>query len=387
MSTEATQKDMFADFDDVFSDEEMADLEKTERIQYITDLLDELKVPKDRFVAYLLKNYQTDKLEQLTVEQLEIVLEHAREVKRKEIEKSASKKQDEAVAAKAEEVAPPSEAPKPQPVPVIRIQPGIKGIEPRLCEIGKIKIGEIALINGKRIPKKLNHFVVTTVDRDDGGNLIQDAEVMKIVGHEPKELGVYLCFDEPDLNIPTFFTYYTASRLHCYGDGEHAWRWDEQNERSIVDCNIETCPFFKEKKCRPYGKMSVILHAAQRIGGVYVFRTSSWNTIRQIKSSMALIRTFTGGVLAGIPLTMRIQAMPVQPKDVGKMLRIQTVNIEFPGTMDDLQKISGAEITRRLNAGMNMKKIEEASIPALEAALNREVEEGKEELDEEHEES
>ena len=363
------------DFVDIEDDADEA--ERTERILFITKLLEELQVPKDTFTGYLLKNYGLDKLEKLSVEQLEQVLNHAQEVKKKRNEPPKDVKQKEAK---------PGEPPRPQPLPIIRIQPGIKGVEPRLCEIGKIKIGEIEIRNGKRIPKKLNHFVITGLERDNENMLIPDTDVMSIVGEQSKELGVYLCYDDPDLNIPTFFTHYTASRLHCYGDGVHALRWTENNERTPVPCNIETCPFFLEKKCRPYGKMSVILHAAQRIGGVYVFRTSSWNTIRQIKSSMAIIRTFTGGVLAGIPLTLRIVTMPVQPKDVGKMMKIQTVNLEFAGTLADLKETADVEITRRVNTKMDMRKIEELSKPQLEAALNTEIKEATEELVEEREE-
>ena len=76
----------------------------------------------------------------------------------------------------------------------------IKGMIPALPERGKIKIGRKGRMvtskqgNEFQPPQKLNHFIVTTLERAEDGNFIRDEEIHKIIGDEPKKIPVRLLY-------------------------------------------------------------------------------------------------------------------------------------------------------------------------------------------------
>lgn len=210
----------------------------------------------------------------------------------------------------------------------------IKGMQPALKEIGKIKIGrkgEKKTGTGYRLPEKFDHFEITTVLRDQNGNLIPDT-IMKQLGESPKELSVMLLYNDPTLNFTTRYNEYKGGKCMCQGDGVDA----RTIEGEKIECNPDTCPKFQQKKCKPNGILSVILTDSPRLGGVYKFRTTSYNSIRSILSSLFFIRSLTGGVLAMIPLKLTVTPQTVQPRDSQTAQTIYVVNIEFAGTAQQL---------------------------------------------------
>lgn len=263
---------------------------------------------------------------------------------------------------------------------------GISQLQPRLCEIGKIKIGELSerrTTGGRRLPRKLDHFVITSLLRDEEGDLLLDEEMNKKIGENCRELDIYLAYDSPELNMPTFYGYFTQSKLRCMGDGVTALRTKEEGDKEEIVCNPKTCEAFKQKQCKPYGRLSVILSSADRVGGAYIFRTTSWNTLRNILTSMAFIRTITGGVLAGVQLCMKLVAMQVQPKNLGHTVRIYTVNIEYKGGMEQLKGVAEQEIKRRIQMGTNMKQIEAEDSKEIAERVREEAEERAAEISQE----
>lgn len=257
----------------------------------------------------------------------------------------------------------------------------IQSLTPRLAEVGKIKIGgksEKKTGRGFLLPEKYDHFEIATLMKDAEGRLVMDDEMNKVIGEGCKALDIYLCYDDPTMNMPTFYSWFVKSKLVCMGNGEKAMRTQEDGSKKECECNPKLCVAYKEKRCKPYGRLSVILASANRIGGTYIFRTTSWNTIRNVLSSMAFIRTITGGVLAGIPLRMTLLPMTVNPHDVGHNVKIYVVNIEFSGKMDDLKQSAAIEVERRMQLGMNMKSIEAADTGFIKSHV---VEEAEEEAD------
>ena len=262
----------------------------------------------------------------------------------------------------------------------------IQSLTPRLAEVGKIKIGgksERKTGTGFLLPEKYDHFEIATLMKDAEGRLVMDDEMNKVIGEGCKALDIYLCYDDPTMNMPTFYSWFVKSKLVCMGNGENAMRTQEDGSKEERECNPKQCAAYKEKRCKPYGRLSVILASANRIGGTYIFRTTSWNTIRNVLSSMAFIRTITGGVLAGIPLRMTLLPMTVNPHDVGHNVKIYVVNIEFSGKMDDLKQSAAIEVERRMQLGMNMKSIEAADTGFIKSHVVEEAEEEAEDIAEE----
>ena len=261
----------------------------------------------------------------------------------------------------------------------------IRGLIPRLAETGKIKIGTLSdkIVSGRRLPKKLDHFVVTSLLRDENGDLMIDEEMAKKIGNSCQELPIYLCYDDPSLNFTTFYGYFTQSRLRCMGNGITASRTLESGDKEEIACNPKTCEAYKNKQCKPYGRLSVILADASRVGGCHILRTTSWNSIRNILTSMAFIKTITGGIIAGIKLKLTLIPMQVQPRDLGRTVKIYTVNIEYGGSWDQLKDVAAKEMQRRVQLGTNMKQIESGDREMIAEQVKTEAEEQAAEISQE----
>ena len=245
---------------------------------------------------------------------------------------------------------------------------------PRLAEIGKIKIGgkgkEISTQKGKkmRVPEKYDHFVITSNVRDDAtGDFIPDRETMKRIAEmtdqDPerlKRLPVVLLFDEPSMNFQTRYSCYTGNSPWCVGDGTRALRRIGNGKLQEVECPCErSFPDYRGKeKCKIYGRLAVVLRGVERIGGCWMFRTTSWNSCKNILSSMHLIRQITGGILAGIPLEMTISPKTVVTPD-GVQRTVWVVNLEFPGSWEQLAEMGLAIHRKRLEYRIKAEVLEE----------------------------
>ena len=154
----------------------------------------------------------------------------------------------------------------------------IKNLVPRLAERGKIKIGERGEIKtsqqGKQFsqPKKLDHFVVTTMQRDAAGRMLPYLELMRKLapqGGKLKELPVMLLYNDPDINFQTRYACYTGNRLWCCGDGEGAQRLGEDGKYQAIPCpclRLEA-NYGGKDRCKPNGTLQVLLQGVDRIGG------------------------------------------------------------------------------------------------------------------------
>ena len=261
----------------------------------------------------------------------------------------------------------------------------IRGMTPRLAEVGKIKIGEKSkkMVRGHLPPKKWDHFKIATLLKDDAGRLEMDDNMNEIIGEKCTSLDIVLCYDDLAMNMSSSYAWFAQSKLVCMGNGQTAMRRKEDGSEEEIICNPKECSAYKGKKCNPYGRLSVILTSANRIGGVYVLRTRGWNTIRNVLSSMAFIRKEAGEVLAGLPLRMTLLPMTVAPRDLAYNVKIYAVNIEYPGTLSELKQAGEKEMERRLKLGINMKQTEERYRESVKARMKEEAEEDAKDIAEE----
>ena len=253
----------------------------------------------------------------------------------------------------------------------------IKNLVPRLAERGKVKIGEKGEVKtsqqGKQFsqPKKLDHFVVTTMQRDAAGRLLPDLELMRKLapqGGKLKELPVMLLYNDPDVNFQTRYSCYIGNRLWCCGDGEGAQRLEQDGKYQPVPCpclRLEA-NYGGKDRCKPNGTLQVLLQGVDRIGGVWKFRTTSWNSVNSIMSSLKLIQAITGGVLAGIPLKLVLSPKTVTIPGTGQNMIVYVVSLEFPGTEQELAKIGYDIAKRRADHKAKMDMIEAEARKALE---------------------
>ena len=261
-------------------------------------------------------------------------------------------------------------------------QPGmmIKNLHPALTERGKIKIGMKGetrkASSGKsyQLPQKLDHFLVTTLFRDDTGNFKVDKEIMDKLGEKPTTIPIQLLYDDPNLNLQTRYAVYTGRQLWCSGDGETALRLKQgQRAREGVRCICERQdPSYEgQDRCKINGTLSVIIDGVPQIGGVWKFRTTSYNTVVGLMSSLALIRRMTGGILAGIPLQLTLSPKTVTSPADGKVQTVFVVGIEYHGTADELQAIGYDTANKNAIHAVKIETLEQEARKLLAAPADK----------------
>lgn len=255
----------------------------------------------------------------------------------------------------------------------------IKNLIPRLAERGRIKIGEKGEMKtsaqGKQFaqPKKLDHIVITTMQRDAAGRLMPDTDLMAQInpgGDKLIEIPVRLLYDDVDLNFYTRYACYKGSRCWCSGDGECASRLTGENgnyQPVACPCERQDPMYQGQDKCKTLGTLSVLIEGVNRVGGVWSFRTTSFNSVNAILSSMALIKAITGGPLSGIPLMLVLSPKTVTIPTTGKPMVVFVMSIEYRGPESELANLGYERARQRVEHKIRMDLIEESARKLLVA--------------------
>ena len=250
----------------------------------------------------------------------------------------------------------------------------VKGLNLSLNEIGKIKIGRKGQSrtsgNGKtfRLPEKLDHFVITTNERDNKDDFIEDSEIMSKLGDNPKRIPIKLLYNTLETNFQTRYASYKGTTLDCFGDGESFY----QNKNGKFEpCNLDYAlkriqPEYTGKdKMKLNGTLSCIIEGVETIGGVWKFRTTGYNSVNSIISSLLLIQQIAGGQLAGIPLDL-VLSPKMGTTPTGASVKIYVVSIEYKGSVESLQKVAYNRMLTDQTHKVNVQQIEENAIKLLQ---------------------
>lgn len=251
----------------------------------------------------------------------------------------------------------------------------IRNIIPRLPERGHIKIGGLgkeqtsAKGGTYRMPVKLDHFRITTLERGEDGNFVIDRELHDKLGlgDTPTEIPIRLLYDDPDLSFPTRYACYVGKTLWCSGDGEMAQRRSaDPTKPPLPEPLTVTCPCNRQDpaykgadKCKMNGRLSAIIDGAGSVGGVWVLRTTSYNSVTGIQSSLDFLRHVTGGILANLPLVLRLQPkQAVSPVD-GKPVLVYVVSVEYAGQVSELMQAGHQIALDRAHTHLSIEHIED----------------------------
>lgn len=225
----------------------------------------------------------------------------------------------------------------------------VKNLIPALPEHGKIKAGrkgkEVMSEGGKkfRLPEKLDHYLITTTERDAEGDYLIDTRLMQslkdsgeaIVNKAGEITGIpiRLLYNDIDLNCPTRYAKYKGVRCVCSGDGETA--------KTILGQAVKCpCPDLDAGSCKINGKLFCLIEGTEILGACHVLRTTSINTVKSLLGSMAFIRAATGGLLAFLPLHLMLMPRSTVIPSTGAPTTIYVSSIVFRGAVDNLQRLA-----------------------------------------------
>lgn len=228
----------------------------------------------------------------------------------------------------------------------------------RVVEIGKIKIGGLGETrtsnSGKtwRLPAKYDHFLVTTLNRKENGDLIVDDKLMAQLKGEygdsdgkVRVLPVQVLSDDIDDVLQSSYLFYSGKKLAARSDGKVLTRWIDFDKNQWLPEPVDE-PWTDEWKNRAdrngnkVFKLNTIFNCVitasdAKWGGIYRFRTTSQITSEQLVSTLLALKDLTGGVLRGLPLRLAVRPMRVNPKNAkGEAVAstIYVVHVELHGS-------------------------------------------------------
>lgn len=186
----------------------------------------------------------------------------------------------------------------------------IKGLAITPPVIGRISIGRVVEKNGKRLPEKDDQFTLTSQLQNRDGWILHplDETLRKAANGKLRALPVRLLFNDPVLNLRAAYTLFDreTGRAVCVGDGQRCRRLTE-GDMVTLDCpGADTCHFGQERGCRPYARFNVVIGDEDELGS-FIFRTSSYNSIRTLCARLHYYHAASGGHLASLPLELRLR--------------------------------------------------------------------------------
>jgi hypothetical protein len=230
--------------------------------------------------------------------------------------------------------------------------------------IGRISIGRVGEKNGKRLPEKDDQFTITTqVQNRDGWLLHPYDEKFRQLneGGKLRSIPVRLLFNDPDLNLRVQYTLFDREdgRPFCAGNGETC--------RRVVDNGIETMPCpspdscsFGGKLCKPYGRLNVLIGDDDALG-TFIFRTTSFNSIRTLAARMHYFKAVSGGLLADLPLELRLRGKSTTQSHRSAIYYVDLV-VQSGMSLEDAIAQAREAAARKKAAGFDQQALDESAL-------------------------
>ena len=177
----------------------------------------------------------------------------------------------------------------------------IKGLTDRPAafpEIGRIRKG--APKEPDKPGKDLKYFRVEFDDEEKKATAI----FKNTYGDEPSELNILLPFNSVDENFDAWREAYVAGGLVHRCDGERVWyEIDPESGEQLVVNRIPEEQCDRSTKCKPTGRLKVLIPELQRLAYLTVLTGSTHDVMNISRQLEALLQI--NGKLAGVPLKLR----------------------------------------------------------------------------------
>jgi len=122
-------------------------------------------------------------------------------------------------------------------------------------------------------------------------------------------------------------------------------------------------------KCKPNGSLGMQLPYKKSSVGIYRFRTTSVESIQSLLTVQSAILMRTGGVLAGIPLRLRLY--PATDNTPGGASKSWKVTLDLPpGGWDEVDESTREIVRARATSRLSMKAIEAQTRRQMKALMD-----------------
>ncbi|WP_250478847.1 MULTISPECIES: phage capsid protein [unclassified Caballeronia] len=186
----------------------------------------------------------------------------------------------------------------------------LKGLSITPPVIGRISIGRVVEKNGKRLPEKDDQFTLTTQVQQRGEWILHplNESLRKATSGKLRSIPVRFLFNDPGLNLRAEYSLFdpNSGRPVCVGNGETCRRTVGARIEPLPCPSPEGCTFGQAGHCKPYGRLNVTIGDEDELGS-FIFRTTSFNSIRTLAARLHYFSAVSGNLLACLPLELKLR--------------------------------------------------------------------------------
>jgi hypothetical protein len=186
----------------------------------------------------------------------------------------------------------------------------LKGLAITPPVVGRISIGRIVERAGKRLPEKDDQFTLTTQVQQRGEWLLHpmNEQLHKATSGKLRAIPVRVLFNAPDLNLRADYSLFDrdTGRPVCVGDGQTCKRATDKGIETLPCASPDGCTFGQQGGCKPYARLNVLIGDEDEMGS-FVFRTTSFNSIRTLAARLHYFAAVSGNLLACLPLELKLR--------------------------------------------------------------------------------
>lgn len=186
----------------------------------------------------------------------------------------------------------------------------LKGLSITPPVIGRISIGRVVERNGKRLPEKDDQFTLTTQVQNRDGWMLHplNEQLRRANTGKLRSIPVRFLFGDPDLNLRAEYSLFDreTGRPQCVGNGETCRRAGDGRIESLPCPSPDGCAFGQTGNCKPYGRLNVLIGDEDEMGS-FIFRTTSYNSIRTLAARLHYFSAVSGNLLACLPLELKLR--------------------------------------------------------------------------------
>ncbi len=278
----------------------------------------------------------------------------------------------------------------------------IKGLAITPPILGRISIGRVVEKNGKRLPEKDDQFTITTQIQHKDGWLLHpfDEYLRQNNSHAASQssannpngklrsIPVRMLFDDPELNLRAEYSLFdrTTGRPICVGNGERCQRRTADGMQQLPCPSPSLCEFAGQGQCKPYGRLTVRIdidsqqseqgdahqqhsqsnnHPApapleQDELGVFVFRTTGFNSIRTLSARLRYLQAYSGGLLSCLPLQLKLRGKSTTQSHRTPIFYVDLC-VRDGLSMPQAMQIARWHFDERHASGLQQSRLEEAA--------------------------
>lgn len=186
----------------------------------------------------------------------------------------------------------------------------LKGLAITPPVVGRIAIGRIVEKAGKRLPEKDDQFTLTTQVQQRGEWMLHplNEQLRKATSGKLRAMPVRVLFSDPDLNLRADYSLFDrdTGRPVCVGDGQTCKRATDKGIETLPCASPDGCAFGQQGGCKPYARLNVLIGDEDEMGS-FVFRTTSFNSIRTLAARLHYFAAVSGNLLACLPLELKLR--------------------------------------------------------------------------------